>query len=262
MPSSVAPLTWKLWRALRFPDEGNPLYERVQGQAVELPGQRYWRRLSPLSGVLSSLLPALIVVVAPLALLLAANVLGALVAFNVMRVIQREREGHTYDLLALVPMGLGAANWQIAAACVQRLDAVERLAQVRTLAVITLVLLMFSVSREGVFAPLALLIGFAALNLDAIQSLIVGCLSGMLAQSVGERGSPFAALAIFAFVQLVAVYLPTFGAALFLLDFLRLFALDRQITTGIVATGALAALFVARVTIIRVMWRELERRLL
>src|SRR4051812_19887282 len=140
-------LTWRLWRALRFPDEENRLFERVQEQPVELPGQRYLRPFAPITHVLATLLPALVVVIAPLALLLAANILGALIAFNIMRVIRRERDGHTYDLIALIPIGLGAANWQIAAACTVRLNAIDRMAQFRTLAVITLVLLMFYLSR-------------------------------------------------------------------------------------------------------------------
>ena len=60
-----------------------------------------------------------------------------------MSTINREREQGTYDLLALTPAGLGSANWLIAAACAYRLNAVERLAQLRTLALTMLVLLLF-----------------------------------------------------------------------------------------------------------------------
>lgn len=255
-------LTWRLWRALRFPDEGNPLFERVREQPVELPGQRYLRRLSPLGHVFASLLPALVVVIAPVALLLASNVLGALIAFNVMRVIRRERDGHTYDLLALMPIGLGAVNWQIAAACALRLDAIDRLAQFRTLAVISLVLLMFYLSRAGVLAPVTVLIVFLVLNLDAIQSLIVGCLSGMLAQSLGEDGSPFAALAIFAFAQIIAVYVPITAAAILVFEATRPIHFAGEGVYWAVALIVMALLFALREAVIRVMWRMLERRLL
>ncbi len=255
-------LTWRLWRALRYPDEDNPLFERVQEQPVEVPGQRYLRPLAPVYHIFASLLPALVVVVAPVALLLASNILGALIAFNVMRVIRRERDGHTYDLLALIPMGLGAANWQIAAACTLRLNAVERLSQFRTLAVITLVLLMFYLSRVSILTSLGLLVIFVALNLDGIQSLIVGCLSGMLAQSVGEDGSPFAALAIFAFVQIIVVYLPVTAAAIVLLDAARPVRFGDESVYGVVALILLALLFALREIIIRILWHMLERRLL
>lgn len=264
--SSRIVLTWRLWRALRFPDEGHPLFERVQEQAVELPGRRVWRRLTPIYRIIDGLLPALIVVLAPVALPLVANALGALIAFNVMRVIQRERDGRTYDLLALLPMGLGAANWQIAAACAQRLNAVERLAQARTLAVITLVLLMFYLMRSGPLASLSLLIGFVALNFDAIQSLIVGCLSGMLGQALGERGSPFAALTIFVFVQLILVYLPVTAAAILLLNAALPAALNGGDADTLPLFGLALALlilvFALREAVIRLLWRLLERRLL
>jgi hypothetical protein len=255
-------LTWRLWRALRFPDEGHPLFERVREQPVEVPGQRYLRRLSPLGQVFASLLPALVVVVAPVALLLASNVLGGMIAFNVMQVIRRERDGHTYDLLALLPMGLGAVNWQIAAACTLRVDAVDRMAQFRTLAVVSLVLLMFYLSRYSLWVSASVLIAFMALNLDALQSLIIGCLSGMLAQSVGETTSPFAALGLFAFAQIILVYLPVTAAAIVLYNAARPVRYDGEGVYVIVALILLGMLFGLREVIIRVMWRMLEWRLL
>src|SRR5690348_7397794 len=104
-------LTWRLWRALRNPEEDNRLFERVQEQPIDLPGKQFLRPLSPVGHVLALILPAVVVVIAPVALFLAANFLGGLVAFNIMSTIQRERDGRTYDLLALTPMGLGRANW-------------------------------------------------------------------------------------------------------------------------------------------------------
>src|SRR3954453_7455346 len=98
-------LTWRLWRALRSPEEDDPLFERMQTQSIELPGKRYLRPLTPVYHALAFFIPVVAVLVAPLALLIASNVLGALIAFNIMSTITRERNHHTYDLLAVTPIG-------------------------------------------------------------------------------------------------------------------------------------------------------------
>ena len=253
-------LTWRLWRALRNPDEDNPLFERMQTRSVDIPGKRWLRPLTPLYHVFAFFIPVVVVVIAPVALVIAANVLGALIAFNIMSTINRERNQRTYDLLALTPIGLGAVNWLIAAACTQRLDAIDRLSQFRTLAIITLILLMFYLVRGGLLASAAVVVLIIALNLDAIQTLIVGCLSGMLAQEFGDV--PFLALAIFVFIQIITVYLPVTAIAIVLFDVLRRSqsrALDTDSLTIVIVLGLLFAL---RELVIRLMWHELERRLL
>ena len=253
-------LTWRLWRALRNPDEDDPLFERMQTQSIDLPGQRYLRPLTPVYHALAFLVPVVAVLIAPLALLVASNVLGALIAFNIMSTITRERNHHTYDLLALTPMGLGAMNWLIAAACTQRLNAVERLSQFRTLAIITLILLGFYLLRGGLLATVAIAVLIIALNLDAIQTLIVGCLSGMLAQEFGD--APFVALAIFAFVQVIAIYLPVTAIGILLYDILRRSQSSLVDTDSLAVIIVLGLLFALREIIIRLLWHELERRLL
>jgi hypothetical protein len=253
-------LTWRLWRALRSPDEDNPLFERIQVQAIDIPGKRWLRPLTPLYHVFAFFIPVVVVVIAPIALVVAANVLGALIAFNIMSAINRERNQRTYDLLALIPIGLGAVNWLIAAACTQRLDAIERLSQFRTLAIITLILLMFYFVRGGILASAAVVVLMIALNLDAIQTLIVGCLSGMLAQEFGDV--PFLALAIFAFIQIITVYLPVTAIAILLFDILRRSQSSALDTDSLTIVIMLGLLFGLREIVIRLMWHELERRLL
>ncbi len=255
-------LTWRLWRALRNPEEDNRLFERVQDQPVDVPGKEFLRPFAPLGRLLAVVIPALVVVIAPAALFLAANVIGALVAFNIMSTIQRERDQGTYDLLALTPMGLGRANWLIAEGCTQRINAIERLAQFRTLAIITLVLIIFYVLRFGSLTALITIAVIIAFNLDAIQSLIVGCLCGMLAQEFSEQGAPFAALAIFAGVQVLAAYLPVTAIAILLFDLLRRSLDNFLLADAIVALIVLILLFLLREALIRILWRELERRLL
>ncbi len=259
-------LTWRLWRALRYPDEGNPLFERVQAQRVDLPGKRLLRTLAPLYPAFSFVVTAVMIVIAPVMVWLIANALGALLAYNLMSTINREREQHTYDLLALTPIGLGNANWQIAAASAHRLNAVERLAQMRTLALTPLVLLIFFSFRGTTFSPFTVVIVMIALNLDAIQTLIVGCLSGMLAQTFSEQGAPFAAVALFAFAQIIVVYLPVTSAAILLIDLLPAMlpeALRERWIVELIAGGVtLGLLLVLREAVIRLMWRALERRLL
>jgi hypothetical protein len=255
-------LTWRLWRALRYPDEIHPLFQRVQAQPLDIPGRKVVRALSPLYEATAFLLSVVLFVVAPLALVLVANLFGAVVAYNVMSAIQRELDQRTYDLLALTPMGLGRANWLIAAACAHRLDVVDRLASLRSLALIMLLLLIFYLSRSGIFPALTLLIAFVALNLDAIQSLIIGCLSGMLAQVFREQGAPFAALAIFAFTQIIAVYLPMTGLAILVFNLLRRTLSDNWIGNTLIALLMLGLMFLLREAILQGMWRALERRLL
>ncbi|MEO8394721.1 MAG: hypothetical protein ABI700_17130 [Chloroflexota bacterium] len=253
-------LTWRLWRALRSPDEDDPLFERMQSQSIELPGKRYLRPFTPIYHALAFFIPVIAVLIAPLALLVASNVLGALIAFNIMSAINRERNHHTYDLLALTPIGLGAVNWLIAAACTQRLNAIERLSQFRTLAIITLILLGFYLLRGGLLATVAVGALIIALNFDAIQTLIIGCLSGMLAQEFGDV--PFVALAIFVFIQVITIYLPVTAVGILLFDILRRSQGARLDTDSLTIVIVLALLFALREVVIRLLWRELERRLL
>ncbi len=261
-------LTWRLWAALRFPDETHPLFERLQHQSIELPGSRLLRPLYEnrvfrlLWRILLFVLPVITVVIAPLALLLASNLLGALLAFNIMNTINREREQGTYDLLGMTPNGLGAANWLIAAAWTKRLGAVDRLATMRTLAIILLSIAVFAMLGAEGLPPVPILALLIGLNLDAIQSLIVGCLSGMLAQQFEGSGSPFAALGLFAFVQVIGVYLPSAAAGIFLYNLLRALGWERWLIESAAALAAVVLLFGLRELVIRRMWREIERRLL
>lgn len=261
-------ITWKLWRALRFPDEDHPLFQRLQRQPIDLPGKRLFRPVYEnrvfklLWSVIAALLPVILVLIAPGALLLAANGFGALVAFNIMSTINRERQQGTYDLLALTPMGLGASNWLIAVAWTQRLAAVDRLGGVRILTIILLTIVLFSSLGSENLTPITVLALLVALNLDAIQTIISGCLCGMLAQELGESGSPFAAVTIFAFVQIIAVYLPTTGAAIFLYEMLHPLGWERWLVESAVGLVTATLLFLLHELVIRLVWRALERRLL
>lgn len=255
-------LTWRLWRALRYPDENNPLFARIQEQPSHIPGRRFLARLEPLASTIALFATVGLMVIAPFVLLLTANLFGALVAFNVTDAINREREGGTYDLLALTPSGLGASNWQIAAACATRLNVIERLASLRTLCVATLFLVLIYALSGATITPIPVVAALFAFNVDAIQAQIVGCLSGMLAQVFSNRSATFASVAIFVFVELILVYLPVTMIGIALLGAVRSLPVDRWIGEGIVALAVVAALFVLREAIIRTLWRELERRLL
>ena len=101
-----------------------------------------------------------------------------------------------------------------------------------------------------------------ALNLDAIHSLIIGCLSGMLAQRFSEQGAPFAALAIFVFAQIIAVYLPVTAVVILILNALLRRGLERWQIDTVASLSALVLLFVLREVIIRLIWHDLEQRLL
>ena len=255
-------LTWRLWRALRYPDETSPVFQRIQSQPSLLPGQAWLRRIMPALRYLSALVSALVVLVAPGVLLLMSNLFGALAALNIMNTINREREQGTYDLLALTPFGRGSANWQIATACLSRLDAIERLASMRSLALLTLILLLvYSLGRETL-TPVLVFGLVLALNLDAIQTPIIGCLSGMLAQTFSGHSASFVAVAIFAFAQVIVVYLPVTEVALLLYNRLHARDINRYAADAVVVLVALGLMFGLRELVIRLMWRELENKLL
>ncbi len=256
-------LTRRLWAALQEPDETHPLFGRIQAQTVRWPARtgllrRFHRPLSWLAIPFN----ALLVVIAPAALPVAVNLLGGLVAFNIMTTIERERAQATYDLLALTPAGRGQINWLIAVACVYRLRVIEQMSSLRTLAVLTIILLIFYSFQGTILTPPALLILLVALNLDALQTLIMACLSGMLAQEFSAQGAPYAALAIFAFVQIILVYLPVAAAVIVLVAALSWRHLDQWLIETAAAVLGLVLSFALREVIARLMWRELEQRLL
>lgn len=198
----------------------------------------------------------------PITFVVLTNLGSALLAFNVTSTLKRERQQNTYDLLALTPTGRGASNWLIATAWTRRLQVIERLGSLRTLMSVLVVLLSVIVSQNGGFTPMLAVGLMLALNFDAIQTVISGCLSGILAQELGESGSPFIALALFAFVQLILVYLPV------TLVLIPLFIALRSTIPSVLLADALLSViliglpFAIREILFRLLWRELERRLL
>ena len=205
---------------------------------------------------------SLAVLLVPLTLVLVANGYGALVAFNVMNTIKAERQQGTYDLMALTPTGLGESNWLMATAWAQRLSVVERLATVRTLITVLLALLSFMLYQNGMLTPVLGLALMLALNVDAIQTVISGCLSGMLAQELGESSSPFIALALFAFVQIILVYLPVTLVMIALYVSLRSAVPSLLLADALLSAVLIGLPFAIREILFRLMRRELERRLL
>lgn len=261
--SVLEALTWRIYRALRLPDENDPVFARFRSQPIRIPGAYYWRSFARYTSALGVVASALLAVIAPAALLVISNLLGALTAFNIASVISREHEKGTYDLLALTPQGSGRVDWQITVAAVTRIGVIERLTSLRTLALIVPVLLgIYSIVNGFSRTTVPAIALIFALNIDTIQSLVFGCISGMLGRYISKSGAPFAAVALFVFLQLIAVYLPVAVVALLLYESLRVLEWSRDIVESVVSIIVVILLFTLREVIIRLTWRELERRLL
>lgn len=153
-------LSWSLWKTIKNPPVGHPIFQRVSvEQPVAIPriASRHTIRLAQfLLGVLAAILliqnPQLIllvfmgsaflvlsILVIPLLLPIAVFAYGAFLAATISNLISTEKEAHTYSLLCVSPGGSLSINWIIGSGVLHRGQTFDWLhAAIRTVLIIAL----------------------------------------------------------------------------------------------------------------------------
>ena len=253
--------TWQLWDGLFNPPEHSAVFQHILRTPFPLPPavRRTFNILSPIWRVIAPFARIILAFGALFVLPLGANLIGALFAYYVANFISRERERGTYDLLALTPAGEWDTAWTICLASVYRFNILDSLNFMRAMAILGVILLVFPVvggSSDG----LALLITAGiAVQFDAVQTIVIGCLCGMLGHtySASATNAGTWGAALFAAAQ-IAVYIP----ATLVYSLIVFVPGLRYSDIGIVAPlMVLLLLFLLHELVIRLLWRNLRYRL-
>jgi hypothetical protein len=253
--------TWQLWHGLFSPPETSPVFQRVLRAPIPWPSfvRRFMRALQPVIRFIAPLEQVIIAICAPFLLPIAANLIGLLFAYYVASFISRERERGTYDLLALTPVGEWDASWAICLACVYRFNVLDQINFMRAMAILGIILLAFPVLAGGGLGIVLLITAGIAMQFDAIQTIVVGCLCGMLGQTYDGSASNvgMSSAALFVGVQLM-VYAPV----VILFSLIVFTPGLRYEDIGVAAPLAvLILLFALHEITIRLLWTALRRRL-
>jgi hypothetical protein len=248
-------LTTRLWAALGAPGRENPIWQRIQNQ----PASTFFliRWLSKVLAFTSPFVQLVVLIFSPLLLPFAGNLYGLALAANVSDTIGREREQHTYDLLALTPPGIARASWLICSAAVERWQLVARVNTLRAFSVGVLVVSVLATISRGLSGPIFSAVVILMLGTECMQAVIIGGLSGILAQLLAPDvfSMRLWALGIFLAEQILVGYIAT-------LEVVHLLSHWFSIQEPVILVVLYATLlFVIREGVIQLIWRALERKL-
>lgn len=254
--------TWQVWDGLFNPPEDSPVFQRVLRKTYSLPPELAKANdlLRPFGELMLPVVRLLAAVFALALLPAISNLIGLVFAYYVAVFLKRERERGTYDLLSLTPAGEWDTAWTICLACVYRFRVLWHVNFLRVMAVLGILLIAFpliTVHGAGVGALITALI---ALPLDAIQTIVTGCLCGLLAQSYAgsTANTGMSAAALFIGAQLMCVYAP----ALLLYRLLVAVQGAGFDSYGVIGPMiSLAAAIIFHEVVIHVLWTTLRRRL-
>lgn len=185
-------LTWKLWRWLKKPLVGHPLYQRI---VTNPPFIMPWY------------LGCVLILISPLLLLPAMVFLSAVYglrwAMQIASHIAHEREFGMYELLAISPPGRLGINRTIISACLYRNESLEQVQAAGAWMMrgfFTLVFMLIGASITGNFIPedvtapagaviilIYLFTMAAAVYVDHLQSIVLAVLVGMLIPAYATR---------------------------------------------------------------------------
>ena len=261
-------ITWQLWRALRNPPLYHPLFARISQTAPErIPWQL---------GCLAVLMGPVVIF---LAFLWIGTMYSMLWAVRIGSSLISASDDHTYDLISLFAPGRLGATLMICLGCIYQDRGYLQVQSagpwvIRILFNLPFFLLLAS---AGLFQPFTttrndVLFGFVqiaypatlviAIYVDHAQSIVIGCLLGMLAPTFVSNRLDASLLSVGGFVL---IQLSTYAAALFtglylLPRFYSLLSISGWLADTSTLLVALLVFYLTRETIIQHLWRLLAYR--
>lgn len=274
--------TRTLWRSLQQPSEQHPVYARIlsrdKTRLPDIPLPSFLLVLANLfrgiarfarQEIIAPLAQVIAIGLAPLLLPLMSTLYGLTLSFNIAFSIGRAQQQHTYDLMGVTPAGTWGVSRAICTAYLTRFNVFERINTLRTYAIT--IMLLFGLSVVGLattpfgisLSPITIVITLLILvNLDSMQSVVLGCLSGMIAQTYRQNDFTPATRASGIFLTVhFGSYILIFGAFAIALNIYGRSGLQ-SLLGDVLIEGVFVLLFLGvRETAIWVMWRQLEAEL-
>ncbi len=284
-------MTWQLWHILRNPPRQHPLFWRTLQRPNTLLtplGTRLLRILLVLGGLLMVVLSpplALVlliygVVLLPVTVLMFSGVIyGGYNAIMIATHLAQEHRQGRYELLQVTPSGATFIDVIVSAGCLHRGN---RFQQVHKLVRFTAYSIFIALSLVAGFIWLSLtvnpsgnsnnqavvqqilpivlfLLGACAVfYIDHIQSIITGCLIGMLTPYYTQSALEVRVISVmlFCFVQMSA-YLLTVGMLLIIAPLIQRSLNDLPLAYVATMLAAVSLFYVVREGTIRALWRVL-----
>lgn len=284
-------MTWQLWRILQHPPRQHPLFWRTlqQPNALLTPmGAVLARFLMILGGLLIVLISpplALIllvygVVLMPVTVLVFSGVLyGGYIAVVIATSLAEEHRRGRYDLLQVTPLGATRVDMVVSAGCLHRGN---RFQQVHRLVRLTASSLLIALGVVAVFIFLSLtlnpsgsasnqavvqalfpvvlfLLGACAVfYMDHIQSIITGCLVGMLTPHYTQAAIEVRVVSVLLFFLFQAgAYLLSLVSVIMIAPLIQLIVKDVALAQLFVMLLVVALFYGVREGLIRLLWRFL-----
>lgn len=282
-------MTWKLWRALHTPPIRHPLFGRIVSQ----PTHRFTHIIGWLWPVGISLLIALIFVgiwyapriimpalftpsvAAGIGLVLfTGTIYGMIWSANISSVIGRLRGEGKYDLLCLSPLSPFSINWTVCTGYLYRSELFPRVSRQRArttqlILTITAALIMplfigIASANEDfvielVITALHIICVACAFQIDHMQSVIIGSLSGILAPIHNHNLLDTRLFATFTFLslQFTSYFVSAYLGFDLLPRLVTQFGLDAVTIELLLPLARLLVFFLAREVIITLLWQSL-----
>jgi len=270
-------MTWKLWRVLQTPPIDHPLYRRhVKHTSFYYVG---WVGPVLLLLVGTVLAPTLFFVFLLLMPVLYAitngTVYGAMWSMHTSSGIVRERQRHTYELLAVSPGGPMEANWALCTATLYRNRTFEHVSGdlhwvIRVLlGLIVLVMLTLLGASSIDYQQRTLALAFSSLvftgviYINYVQAVTIACLTGIIVATytqniVDARLWSFGGVLLLQCGNYLLAFLLIFPGIQFASDMLRL---SGFLTMLLLPILRLALFYLTGESIITGLWMILMTRL-
>ncbi len=275
-----------LWRVLKSPAREHPAFIWASRQPVRRGGISLWIVLCVvgfyvlLSMVVGNNVPpgsraalTAFALMLPLGLLLfifSGTAYGAIWSMRISHTLLTAHNTGLYDLIATSPDGGQGASWAVAKGCLHRDKLFERIPdaeapiQSRTVLVIlaAIVGLMFTTEqgRAAVIPIVLMLMVLTALQIDYMQSAVLGALVGMLTPTFAGAEARTWALGLFLSLQVLA-YLLVLIAVLVALPALYRLGPAWMSTYGLGGLPELLVFYAAREPMLRGLYGLLQHQL-
>jgi hypothetical protein len=218
MGAATSMTTWRLWRALKYPPVSHPVFRRVTSA--------YHEEMYGLNAIQNFMLQAqvwfwpmlfLLDTRALIFMVFSGTIYGAIWTLRISGTVAMQRADGMDELLGLSPSGRIGMNWAICTGCLHRHAVFEQVnsQEAWSTRLILFVPLIISANvwfgqllpNSGIVTVIWLGAFIALLYLDHVQSIIIGCLLGVL---IPQRATSRFDAQLFALIGFIILQLLTY----------------------------------------------------
>ena len=279
-------ITWKLWRALKYPPHANRLFQlTVATHALsEAPFPTLALLIAliflPLmvftSQMIVSIFSSLLLVSIPILAILqvfTGSYYGLLWSVRTASTIAQIRRRAIYETLCLLPDGPMGVNWVICTACLYGNGKYREFDSTYTWPIRMLIIFGLSVyfspalPQDQIWTLLAIVFNMALFvlwfRIDDIQSIVLACITGMMIPTYTKQKFEvqMSTVSLYLFIQL-PIYALTIALAIYIFPALfRSAELNGWFGSVSIPVFSVAAMVLIREGVISMLWKRLLFRL-